>query len=136
MAAKIVFLLLVVICQALAVEERQEPDLKVRYISNPLIGRALSIPKRLEDTQVNCHATYPDGVMYEVYPNARHPNLDKGLGMVGPSISFKDCSIIIRNAGTEASGTYQLMSTVRRSTDSAMVVTRQNFIVEVVVQST
>ena len=68
---------------------------------------------------------FPNGVRYEAYPNN---NIPPGpityLHAVEP---FNSCGIGFLNAPESASGTYELLSTVRHSADNSYSLTRQRF---------
>ncbi|VVC94352.1 unnamed protein product [Leptidea sinapis] len=130
---KTLILLTLLALQAQCLSEVRLDDLNVHYIQHPLIGTSFGIAKsRLQDSLVSCHIIFPNGILYEVFPNANHPNLDLTMGRVQPLISFESCSFVIRNVDSSYSGTYELLSTVREASNNNLVLTRRRFLLTVV----
>uniref|UniRef100_A0A2A4JL84 Uncharacterized protein n=1 Tax=Heliothis virescens TaxID=7102 RepID=A0A2A4JL84_HELVI len=101
------------------------PDEHHTFLTNPLIGKTLSIPKSFLDTLVSCNVVYPNGVTYEAYPNNRLPaGPISFLAAVQP---FTSCGIGFLGADVSYSGTYELMSLVLHSADNSQSLTRQRF---------
>ncbi|PZC86825.1 hypothetical protein B5X24_HaOG201684 [Helicoverpa armigera] len=127
MAAK--FLALFVIAAALtkgqAITQITLPDEHYTFLTNPLIGKSLSIPKSFLDTLQSCNVIFPNGATYEAYPNNRLPAGPVSfLHAVQP---FTSCAIGFLGADVSYSGTYELMSLVHHSADNSLSLTRQRF---------
>ncbi|KAJ8716477.1 hypothetical protein PYW07_003104 [Mythimna separata] len=101
------------------------PDQSVTFLTNPLIGKALTIPKSFLDTLELCRVVFPNGWLYEAYPNNQLPvGPIKFLSAVQP---FTSCGIEFLDAPVSASGTYELVSRVRHSADNSLSETTQRF---------
>ncbi|CAK1585182.1 unnamed protein product [Parnassius mnemosyne] len=127
MAKRIVsFLLLATLfCQGYSVDEIWLDERNVDYISDDYLGTSISIPKFVLDTLITCQIKFPNGAMYEAYPNNKIPyNNIFFMKAVEP---FLACAVGFRGVGVESSGTYELLSYVKHVKDNSTSLTRQRF---------
>lgn len=100
-------------------------DRHLTYIRHTHFSTAISIPKNFWDTLSTCHVIFPNGVMYEAFPQYQIPHQNVFfLQTVQP---FTSCGIGFRDVGVSFSGTYELLSTVVHSEDNSVSLTRQRF---------
>ncbi|KAL0830360.1 hypothetical protein ABMA28_002548 [Loxostege sticticalis] len=90
------------------IEEIRLDDEEVNHISNPLIGRGISIPHSILDTLEACSVSFPNGMSFDVYPNNNLPSSVSAGNSVFPS-----CGINFRNPSVSLSGTYELTALTR-----------------------
>ncbi|CAH0720186.1 unnamed protein product, partial [Brenthis ino] len=120
-----IILLALFACQGNCLTEIQLEDRHLYYIIHTHFSTAISIPKNFWDTLSTCHVIFPNGVMFEAYPQYQITNQNVFfLEAVQP---FTSCGIGFRNIDTSFSGTYELLSTVLHSADNSVSLTRQRF---------
>ncbi|KAF9422678.1 hypothetical protein HW555_001672 [Spodoptera exigua] len=95
------------------------------FLSNELIGSSISIPRPFWDELVSCHVVFPNGIVYEAFPEDRIP--PGPISFMQAVQPFVGCSIGFLNADVSFSGTYELMSLLRHSADNSLSLTRQRF---------
>ncbi|RVE48868.1 hypothetical protein evm_006438 [Chilo suppressalis] len=121
----LVLVLLATASQGYGVTEIRLPDRHLSYLANELIGTSIGIAKSFLDKLEVCMVTFPNGIVYEAYPNDNTPNTVTFLSAVPP---FTTCTIgFIGNSDVGMSGVYELTSMVLHSSNSSHTITRQRF---------
>ncbi|KAH9631064.1 hypothetical protein HF086_015049 [Spodoptera exigua] len=110
---------------AQAVTQITLPDQHHTFLTNQLIGKSLSIPKSFLDRLESCHVVYPNGMVYEAFPNNRLPS--GPITFLHAAQPFTSCAIGFLDADVSLSGTYELMSLINHSADNSFSLTRQSF---------
>lgn len=95
------------------------------HISNPLIGRAISIPKFTFDILQSCHVVLPNGALVEAYPENQLK--DPYMSFAAAVSPFTSCSIGFVGAPDSYSGTYELYSVVEDWSSAQLSLTRKKF---------
>lgn len=101
------------------------PDETITHITNPLIGRAITIPNSFLDTLESCHVVFPNGQMYEAYPTDQIPA--GPVSFASAVQPFTSCSVTFLGADVSYSGTYELISLVHHNAENYKSMTRQKF---------
>ncbi|KAI8421500.1 hypothetical protein MSG28_009550 [Choristoneura fumiferana] len=100
-------------------------DESLTFITNPLIGKSLTIPKFVFDTLQSCHVVLPSGVLVEVFPNNELD--DPYITFLDAVEPFRSCGIGFHGAPVSHSGTYELYSMVQDWANSGLSLTRKKF---------
>ncbi|CAG4974918.1 unnamed protein product [Parnassius apollo] len=124
-------LLATLVYQGYSTEEIWLDERNVDYISHDYLGTSISIPKFLFDTLITCQVIFPNGAMYEAYPNDNIPH--SNIFFMEAVEPFVSCAVGFRGVGVEASGTYELLSYVKHVVDNSFTLTRQRFNLNVTV---
>ncbi|XP_035450581.2 uncharacterized protein LOC118276391 [Spodoptera frugiperda] len=119
------FVIAAALTQAQAVTQITLPDQYHTFLTNQLIGKSLSIPKSFLDVLQTCHVIFPNGLVYEAFPNNRLPA--GPITFLHAAQPFTSCAIGFLGADVSLSGTYELMSLVNHSADNSLSLTRQRF---------